>query len=272
MNFFNPYKQFVGSFIPNCLLQYNGLSDGAKLLWSRLAQYAGADGYCYPKQDTLAKDLGKDKRTIQRLLKELEREGFIYVEQPTGKERLMHRNNRYYFIKHAIFDYSADFTTNKAPSEAVNMSSPTVVNMSPPMVVNMSPPTKENHIKENHIKENHNYVATSDEVRLSELLYDLILKNNPKAKKPNIQNWAKYIDLMIRVDGRTPDEIEGAIRWAQSDSFWCANILSTKKLREKYDTLFLQAKRKKNGKTERAISDAELKEFAESIANDPRLS
>ena len=38
---FNPYGMFVGSFVPNTLLRYKGLSSTAKLLWARLAQYAG---------------------------------------------------------------------------------------------------------------------------------------------------------------------------------------------------------------------------------------
>jgi hypothetical protein len=72
------------------------------------------------------------------------------------------------------------------------------------------------------------------------LLFSLILKNNPKAKKPNLQTWSKNIDLMLRVDKRTAEDIEKVIRWCQSDTFWQSNILSTKKLREKFDQLFIK--------------------------------
>ena len=45
---FNPSQIFIGSFIPNVLMRFTGLSDGAKLARARLNQYAGHDGICYP--------------------------------------------------------------------------------------------------------------------------------------------------------------------------------------------------------------------------------
>jgi hypothetical protein len=82
----------------------------------------------------------------------------------------------------------------------------------------------------------------SPEIQLSKLLYSLMLENNPKAKKPNFQSWAKHIDLLIRIDKRTQNEIEEVIKWSQRDSFWSQNILSTKKLRDKFDQLWLKMK------------------------------
>jgi phage replication O-like protein O len=86
------------------------------------------------------------------------------------------------------------------------------------------------------------YSHTSDEVRLSSLLLSLIQNRNPNYKKPNIQNWAKHIDLMIRLDKRTSSEIENIIEWCQSDSFWQNNILSTEKLRKQFDQLVMKSK------------------------------
>ena len=80
------------------------------------------------------------------------------------------------------------------------------------------------------------------ELILASELYDLILLNNPNSKKPNLQSWSKQIDLMIRVDKRSASEIREVIRWSQRDSFWQTNILSTKKLREKYDQLTMKMK------------------------------
>ena len=98
-----------------------------------------------------------------------------------------------------------------------------------------------------------------------------MLKNNPNAKQPNFQVWGKNIDKMVRLDNRTVEQIEGAIRWSQQDSFWSANILSTDKLRKQYDKLFLAAKRSKdNGKSKPVITESELRNFSESILNDDR--
>jgi len=89
------------------------------------------------------------------------------------------------------------------------------------------------------------FSTDSDEMKLSLLLADRMQKNNPKCKLPkDFQGWCKHIDLMVRVDGRTQKEIQDIILFSQKDSFWSANILSTGKLREKFDQLLL---RQKNG-------------------------
>ena len=75
-----------------------------------------------------------------------------------------------------------------------------------------------------------------------------ILSNLPKAKVPKptpegLRRWAYDIDLMMRIDCRSPDEIRQLMDWAHRDSFWKANILSPGKLREKWDTLVAHRKR-----------------------------
>jgi phage replication O-like protein O len=82
----------------------------------------------------------------------------------------------------------------------------------------------------------------SDEFRLSELLLNLILERKPDFKKPNLQNWSKHIDRMIRLDKRTPERIEAVIRWCQADPFWQTNILSSEKLRTQFDQLEMKVR------------------------------
>jgi len=84
------------------------------------------------------------------------------------------------------------------------------------------------------------FLSDSIEIRLSELLLGKILSRNPNHKKPDLQTWAKDVDRMIRRDNRTPEDIRRIIEWCQQDSFWQNNILSTAKLREKYDQLSLK--------------------------------
>jgi hypothetical protein len=93
-----------------------------------------------------------------------------------------------------------------------------------------------------HLKniKNKDFSSDSDEFRLAEMLFELIRQRNPEHKAPNLQTWAKHIDLMIRVDGRTPERIEQIMRWALRDSFWSKNILSTEKLRKQFDTLVVK--------------------------------
>lgn len=99
---------------------------------------------------------------------------------------------------------------------------------------------KERKVKETKEKKKEPFMSDSIEYRLANYLLKFILERNPNHKKPNIQAWAKNIDLMLRVDNRPEEEIKSIIKWCQQSDFWYKNILSTNKLREKYDTLFLQ--------------------------------
>lgn len=90
--------------------------------------------------------------------------------------------------------------------------------------------------------ENKTFLSDSIEYRLADYLFKYMLKNNPECKQPNLDSWAKNIDLMIRVDKRNTDDIKHIIEWSQKDAFWRKNILSTSKLREKYDQLVLNSK------------------------------
>jgi len=84
------------------------------------------------------------------------------------------------------------------------------------------------------------FSENSTEFSLSKLLLDQILLRNSEFKKPNLQNWAVHVDRAMRLDKRTPDKLEAVILWCQQDSFWQNNILSTKKLRDQFDQLWLK--------------------------------
>ncbi|MBC2459391.1 replication protein [Clostridium beijerinckii] len=93
-------------------------------------------------------------------------------------------------------------------------------------------------------KVNNIYSSETNEYRLSLLLKDLIINRDSKsrAKDCDLQKWCIHIDRLVRLDGRTPGEVEKVIMWCQNDSFWCSNILSTEKLRKQFDTLYQQMK------------------------------
>lgn len=101
------------------------------------------------------------------------------------------------------------------------------------------------------------YIFSSSQMLLAEKLRSLILRNNPKARVPKkLDSWANEIRLMVNRDDRSEDSISSVIEWSQNNDFWRANILSAKKLREKYDTLYLQMHRPKAKKEYRnSIND-----------------
>ncbi|QFG05373.1 replisome organizer [Bacillus phage 022DV001] len=85
------------------------------------------------------------------------------------------------------------------------------------------------------------YAESDVEMQLALYLFKKIRENNPEHKEPNFQVWADQVRLMIERDGRKPEQIKNMIDWCQADSFWKGNILSTKKLRDKYDQLKIRA-------------------------------
>ena len=77
-------------------------------------------------------------------------------------------------------------------------------------------------------------------LELADLLKEKILKNQPTARidKNYQKNWAKDIEKAHRIDGRSWDQLRGAITYAQDYSdFWGMNIRSGAKLRKHYDRL-----------------------------------
>jgi len=97
---FIPHRQFrSGSFIPDVILANRRLSGGAKLLWARLARYAGANGVCFPSCQTLGTDLGCSPRQVQRYVAELTNGGFI-----TARQRGFNKSNTYTFLWHPDLD------------------------------------------------------------------------------------------------------------------------------------------------------------------------
>ena len=80
-------------------------------------------------------------------------------------------------------------------------------------------------------------VATFLSQKLSESI------DNYKAPSiAGLHKWAKDIDLAIRKDNRTKEQLVDAITWIHdgAGSFWIGNVKSGKKLREQFDTLTAQ--------------------------------
>ncbi|SNR99191.1 hypothetical protein SAMN04488503_2226 [Humidesulfovibrio mexicanus] len=108
---------------------------------------------------------------------------------------------------------------------------------------------KEAKKEERQIPEDRNlFVEGAPPLRLATYLYNCIRRNRPEFKQPDLQAWARHVDLMLRIDKRDPEHIREVIKWAQADNIpqegskfcWAANILSTAKLRAQFDQLAMK--------------------------------
>lgn len=161
------------------------------------------------------------------------------------------RKNNIITIDEIVQKYVSDISNSQelVVSDVENSQEPDVSDVEKPQ-------RKGKETKVNKTKEL--FLSDSIEYRLSNYLLKFILKRNPNHKKPNLQAWAIQIDFMLRIDNRAVEDIKKVIQWCQTDSFWQNNILSTKKLREKFDQLFLKIE-EFNPKTGSWQTDANLR-------------
>jgi hypothetical protein len=85
------------------------------------------------------------------------------------------------------------------------------------------------------------------EMKMTKFMIDKILESYPGAKVPKTENqiykWALAFNRLMRIDKRTVDDIRTLMKWVYQEEFWSTNIRSPDKLREKWDTLWLQMQR-----------------------------
>lgn len=131
---FIPWRRFHGAFIPDQLARCHLLSPGAKLCWAQLARHAGESGTCFPREATLAREVGKCVRQVKRYLRELRDASFIRVAK-----RGLNEPNHYEFLWHEIFEGAISLK----PQEGTFPSLPAGTQMSRPEGTFSSHPFKE---------------------------------------------------------------------------------------------------------------------------------
>lgn len=82
------------------------------------------------------------------------------------------------------------------------------------------------------------YAPDSLPLVLSSFLFSKIKIRDPNTKEPNFQNWAVEMDRLMKLDGRTEEEIRKVIEWLPTH-FWGQHIETPNELREKFTKLIL---------------------------------
>lgn len=67
--------------LPNHLLTDQRLSAGAKIAYAMLLRYAWRNSFCFPGQQTLARDMGMKERMVRNHLGELKAFDYLTVKQ-----------------------------------------------------------------------------------------------------------------------------------------------------------------------------------------------
>jgi len=109
------------------------------------------------------------------------------------------------------------------------------------------------------------FTEDSFEIQCVDKLIDSCLKSFPNSKVPQTlaekQKWAVEIERMKRLDGRTESDIMQALNYAITDIFWQGNIRSTKKFREKFETLIIRCRNTSNCKSQNNFNNSQQNDY-----------
>ena len=207
-----------------------------KLVLLKLADNANDKGECFPSYQHIADHCEVSRRSVISHIDALIKMGL--VEKKSRKNQDGSSSNLY------ILHLEKGSENISPPSERV---SPPSENISP--ITNHSINQSINHIdlslqtKTPATSPAKKFSFTEMDLAMAKEMFAHIQKLNPNHKQPNFEAWANDIRLLGERDGKSYPEIIELFEWANQDRFWQANILSPRKLREKWDVLVLQRNR-----------------------------
>ena len=227
-------KKSYYAVIPATVRYDNNVVPSAKLLYGEITALCNEKGYCWATNDYFSKLYSVSKRTISTWIKSLCNAGYISAElvldNSSQKVKMRCLKVEANFDAHLMKTSIPSRKKVPAPHEENFAENNTINNISSSQIF------EQPKINDNGIKNKKIFEADSDPYLLAKFLENNITENNPKFPKSESQRqrWAKDFDLMIRRDKIDADDIAEVIEWCQRDNFWRSNILSGKKLREKY--------------------------------------
>ena len=239
-------KKSYYAVIPATVRYDNNVVPGAKLLYGEITALCNEKGYCWATNDYFSRLYSVSKRTISTWIKSLCDAGHISAEfvmdKNTHKVKLrclkVVEENFVTLTKESSRPsrsklhepHEENFAENNTKNITINN---TLNNISSSQIFEKSK------INDERVKKKKVFETDSDPYLLAKFMEKCITENNPKfpQNESQRQRWAKDFDLMIRRDKIDADDIAEIIDWCQNDSFWRSNILSGKKVREKYQQL-----------------------------------
>ena len=230
-------KKSYYAIIPATVRYDNNVVPSAKLPYGETTALCNEKGYCWATNDYFSKLYSVSKRTISTWIKSLCDVGYISVElvldNSSQKVKMRCLKVEANFDAHLMKTSIPSRKKVPDPHEENFAENNTINNISSSQIFELPK------INDNGIKNKKIFEADSDPYLLAKFLENNITENNPKfpQSESQRQRWAKDFDLMIRRDKIDADDIAEVIEWCQRDNFWRSNILSGKKLREKYQQL-----------------------------------
>ena len=224
-----------------CLLRAN--HGETKIIWNGVEESIGK-GCFISGRKVIASDTGQGESAVYKRLKILEKLNMISLKS----------NNRFSVVK--VLNYGV-YQGEELDVEQQSNNKVTTKEQQSNTDKNVKNDKNDKNISSS---QQNKFADDAIEFILASELFNLILSNNPKAIKPNLQAWAKEIDKMIRLDKRSSSDIRTLITWSQKDTFWQGNILSATALRKQFDKLTIQMATRDKPKTPNFGADRKPKD------------
>lgn len=261
------YEKKGFGYVYQKFMRNPALSVEAKAIFNYLAAFVGDKDECYPSKELMLTELNMSEQRFDKNMKQLTDSGYVIKQRIREYGKFSHNT----YKVNAFPDQNSE--TGKEPyHENPYMEKPHLE------IQGMEIQGKENPGMENEganinsfninsfntISINNDIVDTADalpttqkfsdnsfEILVVETIIHSCLELYPNSKVPSTykekEKWALEVGRMKRIDNRSEDEIRQALHFAINDSFWKTNIRSTKKFREKFETLLIQSKQNRNG-------------------------
>lgn len=234
------YRKITNSFVwtnPNmlklwllCLMKASHkeskfLFNGKEVVVSSGEFVTGRDAIAKEFNEGVPRDQQIVGRTLWRWLKKFENEEMLSINSTTKYSVISIKNWHEYQVS----------------DQQVSINRPSTVHQVSTYKNDKNDKNDKN-IKDNSRKSaKRTYNEDSIYYQLSVFLFEEMKKNNPEVKQPDFDKWADEVRKMVELDGRKEEQVRNMITWSQSNDFWKGIVLSTKKLREKYDQMKVQA-------------------------------
>ena len=216
------------------ILSHKELTDSEKIVYARICSFSRY----FESSANCAEILGKTERVVADAKRKLEKFGFIKCIENTGRGKV-------YIAIYDTVDEKPDDGTSDLRKNVHKTYEKTYIRPTKKRTSDLRKNVDidkrlEKREEESIVERNNNSYVAPEALELADLLKEKILKNQPTAKidKNYQKNWAKDIEKAHRIDGRSWNQLRGAITYAQDYSdFWGMNIRSGAKLRKHYDRL-----------------------------------
>ncbi|WP_417737385.1 helix-turn-helix domain-containing protein [Rosistilla oblonga] len=224
------------AIVPECVfdeLDAGNITARDVAVFAALALHADAGtGVCYPGMEALSNRTGiADVRTIYRATKALtaaklickigggfrDRATVFRIATKNGKPSQERVTPETPFSEERVTSHAERVTSHAGKG------------------VTRDTPTDQEQTKEQ--KQRPAYKYADADMKFAKAMFEQIRRVAPREKSPKFEAWANELRLLRERDGRDPKEIKTVFNWANADDFWCTNIRSPSKLREKYSAL-----------------------------------